>query len=601
MEVIKIPKIEGRIDRNTGKVINRKLRVAAYARVSTTEEEQLNSYESQKKYYYEKIVNNPEWDLVDIYADEGISGTTDYRRASFMKMIQDALSGRIDLIITKSISRFGRNSLDVLKYVRMLRDNNVAIFFEEDGINTMDSVKSDMLLTTLSAVAQQESANISEHVKLGIRMKMNRGELVGFTRCYGYEFDNDLNNFIIIESEAEIVRNIFEQYIAGHGANWIAEMLTKQGIKSPKGKDKWNDSTVRGILRNEKYKGDVLQGKTYTSDPISHKRFKNMGEADKYYISNHHEPIIDPEEFDLVQEIIDSRSGSRATGRRIGNISRKYAFSSRIRCGFCGTCYVRRTVIGKNGSKIPSWSCTSFAKDGKQSCTESKTIREEMLKEAFIDSYQLLTSNVKFNMNDFMELMRKSSNDTNTAKELEKINADYKNIQVKKEKLLDLLLEDRITQIAYEEKVEKFEHKLETLEHRKEQLKLLLEDKEGIEDGLEKMKNVLENNDVLKDFDQEVFDALVDHIIVGGYDENGNKDPYIIRFILKREFNLRHRSEIPKEFIVEKNKLNLEDEKVILDFVNTRKYASFERDDDGNLNKIIRNGLRIRVECDKIM
>lgn len=188
MEVIKIPKIEGKIDRNTGQVIKRKLRAAAYARVSTTDEEQLNSYESQKKYYYEKIINNPEWDFVNIYADEGISGTTDYRRAGFMKMIQDALSNKIYLIITKSISRFGRNSLDILKYVRMLRENNVTIIFEEDNINTMDSVKSDMLLTTLSAVAQQESANISEHVKLGLRMKMNRGELVGFTRCYGYRY-----------------------------------------------------------------------------------------------------------------------------------------------------------------------------------------------------------------------------------------------------------------------------------------------------------------------------------------------------------------------------------------------------------------------------
>lgn len=132
-------------------------------------------------------------------------------------------------------------------------------------------------------------------------------------------------------------------------------MLTKQGIKYPKGNNKWNDSTVRGILRNEKYKGDVLQGKTYTADPISHKRYKNMGEADKYYISNHHEAIIEPEEFDLVQEIIESRSGARVTGRRIGNISRKYAFSSRIRCGFCSNCYVRRTVIGEKQTKIPSW------------------------------------------------------------------------------------------------------------------------------------------------------------------------------------------------------------------------------------------------------
>ena len=387
MEIIKIPKKEGIIDRTTGKVLNRKLRVAAYSRVSTMGAEQLNSYESQKKYYYEKINNNPEWQYVDIYADEGISGTTDYRRASFMKMIQDALSGKIDLILTKSISRFGRNTMDVLKNVRLLRDNNVAVLFEENNLNTLDTKTSEMLLTTLSAVAQQESENISEHVKLGLQMKMNRGELIGFNRCYGYRNEN--GKLVIIDEEAEVIKFIFDKYCDGHGANGIAKMLTEQGIKSPKGNNKWNDSTIRGILRNEKYKGDVLQGKTYTADPLSHKRYRNLGESDQFYVSEHHEPIISPEKFDIVQEILKERCGARVNGRRIGNVGRKFAFSSRIRCGFCGNCFTRRTVVGKDREKIPSWSCISFAKNGKENCTESKTIREEMIKEAFVDSYKL--------------------------------------------------------------------------------------------------------------------------------------------------------------------------------------------------------------------
>lgn len=166
------------------------------------------------------------------------------------------------------------------------------------------------------------------------------------------------------------------------------------------------------------------------------------------------------------------------TGRRIGNISRKYAFSSRIRCGFCGNCYVRRTVTGEKQTKIPSWSCMSFAKDGKENCEDSKTIREEMIKEAFIDSYQLLASNVKFKMEEFMELMRSSSNDTNTEKQLAKLNSEYKNLLSKKDKLLDFLIEDKITQEAYEEKMEKFENRLKLIEHRQEQLRLLIEDKE---------------------------------------------------------------------------------------------------------------------------
>ena len=598
MEVIKIPKVEGIIDRRTGRVLNRKLRVAAYARVSTTGAEQLNSYESQKKYYYEKINENPEWEFVNIYADEGISGTTDYKRAGFMKMIQDALAGKMDLILTKSISRFGRNSFDVIKNVRLLRENNVAILFEEDNINTMDTKTSEMLLTTLSAVAQQESENISEHVKLGLRMKMNRGELIGFTKCYGYEYDSASENFKIIEEEAEVVKFIFDQYCAGHGANGIAKMLTQQGIKTPKGRKTWCDSTIRGILRNEKYKGDVLQGKTYTSDPISHKRYKNMGEADKYYIANHHEPIIDEKQFEFVQEILKENCGARVNGRRTGNVGRKFAFSSRIRCGFCGNSYVRRTVAGKNRGKIPSWSCMSFAKNGKTACKESKTIREEMIKEAFVDSYKLLCANKEFATDEFLKVMKQTMSKNDRSKELEKLNKEYKEVKAKKNKLLDLLLEDRIAQEDYEEKVDKCNTRLETLENKIEQLNLLSEDRESIEDGLKKIKEILSTKDIMEEFDQEVFNALIDYVIVGGYDENGVKDQYLIRFILKREFDYSVPKDIPEELIVQNNKIDLEDKNVVVDFVNCRKYFSYEKDESGKLCKVLKNGLRVRVECD---
>ena len=596
MEIIKIPKKEGIIDRTTGKVLNRKLRVAAYARVSTMGAEQLNSYESQKKNYYEKINNNPEWQYVDIYADEGISGTTDYRRASFMKMIQDALSGKIDLILTKSISRFGRNPMDVLKNVRLLRDNNVAVLFEENNLNTLDTKTSEMLLTTLSAVAQQESENISEHVKLGLQMKMNRGELIGFNRCYGYKNEND--NLVIIDEEAEVVRFIFDKYCDGHGANGIAKMLTEQEIKSPKGNNKWNDSTIRGILRNEKYKGDVLQGKTYTADPLSHKRYKNLGEADKFYVSEHHEPIISPEKFDMVQEILKERCGARINGRRIGNVGRKFAFSSRIRCGFCGNGFTRRTVVGKDREKIPSWSCTSFAKNGKENCINSKTIREEMIKEAFVDSYKLLTSNTNFKTEEFLNLMQDTMNENDKLDELEKYKKEFADIKSKKSKLIDLMVEDKISEDDYNEKVEKYNRKLELLENKIEQLKLLAEDKKSISYGLKKVRELLDSKDIMEEFDQEIFNAIVDYIIVGGYDEKGVMDPYLIRFILKREFDLSVPIDVPDEVIIQNNKIDLNSNNLLVDFINTRKHFSYERDENGKLNKVLRNGLRIRVECD---
>ena len=588
MEIIKIPKKEGIIDRTTGKVLNRKLRVAAYARVSTMGSEQLNSYESQKKYYCEKINNNPEWQYVDIYADEGISGTTDYRRASFMKMIQDALSGKIDLILTKSISRFGRNTMDVLKNVRLLRDNNVAVLFEENNLNTLDTKTSEMLLTTLSAVAQQESENISEHVKLGLQMKMNRGELIGFNRCYGYRNEND--KLVIIDEEAEVIKFIFDKYCDGHGANGIAKMLTEQGIKSPKGNNKWNDSTIRGILRNEKYKGDVLQGKTYTADPLSHKRYKNLGEADQFYVSEHHEPIISPERFDMVQEMLKERCGARVNGRRIGNVGRKFAFSSRIRCGFCGNCFTRRTVVGKDREKIPSWSCISFAKNGKENCTESKTIREEMIKEAFVDSYKLLSSNTNFETEEFLNLMQDTMNENSRQDELEKFKKEFVDIKSKKSKLIDLMVEDKISEDDYNEKIEKYNRKLEILENKIEQLKLLAEDKKSITDGLKKVRELLDSKDIIEDFDQEIFNAIVDYVIVGGYDENGVIDPYLISFILKREFDLSVPKDVPDDVIIQNNKIDLNSNNVLVDFINTRKYFSYERDENGKLNKALRNG-----------
>lgn len=389
--------------------------------------------------------------------------------------------------------------MDVLKNVRLLRDNNVAVLFEENNLNTLDTKTSEMLLTTLSAVAQQESENISEHVKLGLQMKMNRGELIGFNRCYGHRNEND--KLVIIDEE-------------------------------------------------------------------------------------------------IVQAILKERCGARVNGRRIGNVGRKFAFSSRIRCGFCGNCFTRRTVVGKDREKIPSWSCTSFAKNGKESCTDSKTIREETIKEAFVDSYKLLSSNTNFETEEFLNLMQETMNENSGQDELEKFKKEFVDIKSKKSKLIDLMVEDKISENDYNEKVEKYNRKLEILENKIEQLKLLAEDKKSISDGLKKVKELLNSKDIMGDFDQEIFNAIVDYVIVGGYDENGLIDPYLIRFIFKREFDLSVPKDVPDEVVIQNNKIDLNSDNVLVDFINTRKYFSYERDENGKLNKVLRNGLRTRVECD---
>ena len=238
MEIQVIEKTNGRINRVTGTTIKERLRVCAYCRVSTDNEEQLNSYQSQLKYYDEKINSKSEWQFAGIYADEAISGTLDFKRTNFMKMIADSMEGKIDMILTKSISRFARNTLDTLKYVRMLKKKNVAILFEEENINT-GSGQGELVLTLLSAMAQQESENISSHVLLGLKMKKDRGELIGYNGCYGYNYNLETKEITINEEEANIVRYMFERYVEGVGSSTIAKELTAKGIKTPKGAIKW--------------------------------------------------------------------------------------------------------------------------------------------------------------------------------------------------------------------------------------------------------------------------------------------------------------------------------------------------------------------------
>ena len=265
---IEVIKAQGNIRRRNGKIEVAQRRVAAYCRVSTDSEDQKGSYESQVQYYRDYISKNPDWQFVDIYADEAITGTQVEKRQDFQRLITDCLNGEIDYIVTKAIARFARNTLDTLKYVRLLKDKQIGVYFEEENIDTL-TMDGELLLTILSSVAQQEVENISAHVKKGLKMKMQRGELVGGPRCLGYNFDWESREITINPEEAKIVRYIFDRYLEGIGGRVIARELEEQGIPSPRGNTSWADTTVLGIIKNEKYKGDVLQGKTFTVDPIS--------------------------------------------------------------------------------------------------------------------------------------------------------------------------------------------------------------------------------------------------------------------------------------------------------------------------------------------
>ena len=591
MQVKVIKKIDGKLDRRTGKIITDRLRVCAYCRVSTGDEEQINSYESQKKYYDEKINSNSLWVFAGIYADEAITGTLDYKRNDFMRMITDAMEGKFDVIITKSISRFARNTLDTLKYVRRLKERNIAVIFEKENINTLE-MSGEFLLTILSSIAQQESESISGNVKLGLKMKKERGEIVGFKHCLGYDYDNDSHEIKIQQDEAEIVRHIFNRYCEGAGSTIIARELTEAGYVPPKGGEKWADSTIRGIIKNEKYKGDVLQGKTFTIDPITHKRMINKGEEDKYYIENNHEAIVSAEVYEKAQSILEKRSGAIETGRRKGNYSRKYTFSSRVFCGFCGSVFVRRNLYNNTNHETKVWQCMSYVKNGKKFCPETKAIRENVIENCFVEAYELLCQDNKEVINNFLNRIDGFLRENNTKSMLQKLEIKKQGIKDKINSLINLMIDGTIDKETFNKKKIELNKKIKKIEKDQELFKCQLDDENTFDFGVEKIRKVFDKE--TKDFrvfDKDIFEALIYKVVIGDYDENGNKDPYVIKFIVKSGIeNVKDKIESK----VIENILNKEN--LILDFYSWQNYVSFEKQADGSLRKKLETKIRVKVE-----
>lgn len=308
-----------------------KRKVVAYARVSTESEEQQSSYTAQVDYYTNYIQQREEWEFVGMYSDEGISGTSIKKREGFKRMISDALDGKIDLIITKSVSRFARNTVDSLTTIRTLKEKGVECYFEKENIWTFDG-KGELLITVLSSLSQEESRSISENVTWGQRKRFSDGKVsVPFGTFLGYDRGED-GNLVINDEQAKIVRKIYKLFLQGYTPYTIAKLLTEDSILSPAGKEKWHKSTVERILKSEKYKGDALLQKSYTVDFLTKKQRENKGEVPQYYVENNHQPIIQRELHDYVQAEFIKRSG--LSGNYSGNI-----FSAKLRCGECGTNY----------------------------------------------------------------------------------------------------------------------------------------------------------------------------------------------------------------------------------------------------------------------
>lgn len=438
-----------------------KRRTAGYARVSTDSDEQFTSYEAQIDYYTKYIKENPQWEFVKVYTDEGLTGVMTKHREGFNQMIKDALAGKIDLIVTKSVSRFARNTVDSLTTIRTLKDAGVEVYFEKENIFTLDS-KGELFITIMSSLAQEESRSISENVTWGQRKRFADGKIsLPYNSFLGYEKGDDGLPQIIPE-EAKIVRRIYSMFIEGKTPGAIARQLTAEGIPTPAKKEKWRQTTVRSILTNEKYKGAALLQKEFTVNFLTKKKKVNEGEVPQYYIEHSHEAIIDPAEFDLVQKEMERRE----------NIGKKYSgnsvFSCRLICGDCGSFLGSKVWQSNTKYRKTIWQCRDKFKNEKK--CETPHLIEDEIKRRFLTAYAEL-SNDRERLVEDCRLMQETLTDT------KEIDDEIKNLDMEIEVVNGLIrqsIEDNastaLNQEDYNKRYAEFSERYEKLKARKDYL-----------------------------------------------------------------------------------------------------------------------------------
>lgn len=386
-------------------------KVAGYARVSTDSDEQLTSYEAQVDYYTNYIKGNPEWEFVGVYTDEGVSGLNTRRREGFNQMVEDALAGKISLIVTKSVSRFARNTVDSLTTIRELKAHGTEVYFEKESIWTFDS-KGELLLTIMSSLAQEESRSISENVTWGQRKRMADGKVsMAYSRFLGYRKGADGLPEIVPE-EAETVRRIYRLYIEGRTTAWIAKHLTKEGVPTPAGKTVWQERVVTSILTNEKYKGEALLQKEFTVDFLTKKMKKNEGEVPQYYVKNSHPAIISPVDWQKVQDEMQRRKNS------LGQHNGLSPFSGKLFCGDCGGMYGSKVWHSNDQYRRVIWQCNNKF-TAKKKCT-TPHLTEDQIKTAFYKAVAILMADRDRIMGDIL-LLSQSLADTGGLDEKEQM------------------------------------------------------------------------------------------------------------------------------------------------------------------------------------
>ncbi len=438
-------------------------KVAAYARVSTNTDEQYTSYEAQVNYYKKFIQEKSDWEYINVYADEGISGTNTKRRTEFNRMISDALEGKIDLIITKSISRFARNTLDTISFVRKLKDKGIEVFFEKENLWTLDP-KSELILTIMASIAQEESRSISQNVTWGKRVSFQSGKVsFAYKSFLGYKKEND--KLVIDEDEAVIVKMIYRMFLVeGKTPSGIASHLTSLHIKTPMGKStKWTKNTIDSILRNEKYKGDALLQKKYTINYLNHTLVKNTGQFPQYYVENNHPAIIDPDMWEQVQIELARREelGAKYSSNDI--------FASKLICEDCGGFYGKKKWHSNSKYSRFVYQCNRKFDKWKETC-RTPHIMEEDIKMKFIEAYNLTMKDKKRIIRDSQEIIKLLTDTTQLDKDIENLNDELLVISELLNKLIKENSKSSMSQDEYNKKYAELSNRYERTQKKHHEL-----------------------------------------------------------------------------------------------------------------------------------
>ncbi len=500
----RVTKIPATLSQFTAESIDnpKKRRVAAYARVSTDHEEQVTSYKAQINYYTKYIKERADWEFAGMYTDEGISGTSTKHREGFKRMIADALNGKIDLIISKSVSRFARNTVDSLSTIRKLKENKVECYFEKENIWTFDA-KGELLLTIMASLAQEESRSISENCTWGHRKRFADGKFsIPFSHFLGYDRGPD-GNLVVNPEQAKLVRRIYGMFLGGMSINYIANKLTSEGIPTPSYSKKWNSSCIGSILSNEKYKGDALLQKSYTVDYLTQKRARNKGQLPQYYVRESHEAIIPPATFDLVQSILASRASGRS---RVNWVS---IFSGKIRCGCCGGWYGPKPWNSGTKYKKIVWQC-NHKYDGKK-CT-SPTLSEANLKEIFLQTANRIITQKYRIIETYRSVILPKLSTTELEKQRTELIAENETIAAQIDNAIKENARVALDQAEYEVRYNALMERSKKAKGRLSEIEALITEKHARRQQIELYLNRLKTRKLLTEFRKEDWFSMVDHV-----------------------------------------------------------------------------------------